>query len=363
MGANKSFYSIFSNKSIATYWKDVNTHIKDPIIGTKYFPNTRQPGLALSWIRGRNNMPIALQPSAFDSKASLRDRIGVSKVSTEMPFFREAMRIGEQDRQQIETFLARGEAFARPLIMRVFDDVKNLIDGAIVQAERMRMSLLSTGSILISATEESGRTVEYSYNYDPEGTWAATNRIELTGSDAWTKENASTSSPLEDLWDAVDTMREKFGSEAVEVLCNTTTLKAMLTSESIYKAMNPLGAAHIKVSRKTAKNYVEEETKLTFTVYDKPFKDEQGKDRKFYPDGYLTLLPAHSVGNTHFGTTPEEFDLLGEVLNGAEVSILDTGIALTTIKEPHPVNVQQIVSMIALPSFERMDDIYIMKVF
>jgi hypothetical protein len=48
---------------------------------------------------------------------------------------------------------------------------------------------------------------------------------------------------------------------------------------------------------------------------------------------------------------------------GASVSIVNTGVAVTTIKEPHPVNVQTIVSEIVLPSFERMSDIYVMKVF
>ena len=47
----------------------------------------------------------------------------------------------------------------------------------------------------------------------------------------------------------------------------------------------------------------------------------------------------------------------------ASVSIVNTGVAITTIKEPHPVNVQTVVSEIVLPSFERMDDIYVIKAF
>ena len=47
----------------------------------------------------------------------------------------------------------------------------------------------------------------------------------------------------------------------------------------------------------------------------------------------------------------------------ASVSIVNTGVAVTTIKEAHPVNVQTIVSEIVLPSFEKMDDIFVIKVF
>jgi hypothetical protein len=73
-------------------------------------------------------------------------------------------------------------------------------------------------------------------------------------------------------------------------------------------------------------------------------------------------LPSYALGNTWFGTTPEEFDLMSGTAN-ASVSIVNTGVAITTIKEPHPVNVQTIVSEIILPSFERMDDIFVIKVF
>ena len=136
----------------------------------------------------------------------------------------------------------------------------------------------------------------------------------------------------------------------------------MIASESIAKAMNPLGASSIIVTRRTASQFVETETQLKITLYDKMYKNEQGQDVKFYPDGYVTLLPSYNLGNTWFGTTPEEFDLMSGTAN-ASVSVVNTGVAITTIKEPHPVNVQTIVSEIVLPSFERMDDIYVMKVF
>lgn len=358
----KSIYDIFESKAIASYWTDVNANMQDEMIGAKYFPVSKQTGLTLSWIKGRNNLPVALQPAAFDTKAPLRDRIGVKELSTEMPFFREAMRIGEKDRQDIETLLAKGEQFAQPTIMRIFDDTKNLVDGALVQAERMRMALLYGGKIGITASEDSGRTVEYNYDFDASGDWATSNNEELLTTATWTLANAATSDPINDLLNAVELLAETKGVKAVEVLMNTATLKGMLASESIKKAINPVGATSMIVTRNAARQFVEAETGLTITIYDKMFKDEQGNDNKYFPDGYVTLLPSYAVGNTWFGTTPEEFDLMSGVTN-ASVSIVNTGIAVTTIKEPHPVNVQTIVSEIVLPSFERMDDIYVIKAF
>jgi hypothetical protein len=357
-----NIYDIFESKAIASYWTDVNANMTDPMIGTKYFPVSKQTGLSLAWIKGRNNLPVALQPAAFDTKAPLRDRIGVKELSTEMPFFREAMRIGEKDRQDIETLLAKGEQFAQPTIMRIFDDVNNLVDGAMVQAERMRMSLLYSGKIGITATAENGRDIAYNYDYDTDGEWADKNNLELLTTAKWTVANKATSQPINDLLDAVEKMAETKGVRPVEVLMNTTTFKGMIASESIAKAMNPLGATSMIITRNTAKQFIENETGLTITLYDKMFKDEQGVDRKYFPDGYATLLPAYALGNTWYGTTPEEFDLMSGTAN-ASVSVVNTGVAITTIKEPHPVNVQTVVSEIVLPSFERMDDIYVIKAF
>lgn len=357
----KSIYEIFDSKAIAAYWTDVNANMKDSYIGTQFFPVAKQTGLELAWIKGKNNLPVALQPSAFDTKATLRDRIGVSELSTEMPFFREAMRIGEKDRQNIETLLAKGEKFAEPTIARIFDDLHNLIEGAQVQAERMRMQLLAGGTIAVAASSESGRDVEYTYNYDADGTFATDNITTLTGTDKWNLANKATSTPIDDLIEAKEFMAEKYGVIVTRVLLNTTTLKGLLASESITKAMNPVGHANVFTSKAERKAFVEAETGLTFVVYDKMFKNEEGEDKKFYPDGQVTLLPEYALGNTWYGTTPEEFDLMSGT-SEASVSVVNHGVAVTTLKEAHPVNVKTVVSEIVLPSFERMADVYIIKV-
>ena len=353
----KSIYEIFDSKAIAAYWTDVNVNMKDSYIGQQFFPVAKQTGLELAWIKGKNNLPIALQPSAFDTKASLRDRIGVKELSTEMPFFREAMRIGEKDRQNIETLLAKGEKFAEPTIARIFDDIANLVEGGRVQAERMRMSLLSGGTIEVSATGETGRDANYVYNYDADGEFQTKNVKTLTADAKWSAH--ATSNPIVDLEEAKAYMAETFGVQSTRVLLNSTTLKDLLASEKIAKAMNPVGHANVHTTINQRKAFVEQETGLTFIVYDKMFKNEQGQEVKFFPNGVVTLLPSYTLGNTWYGTTPEEFDLMSG--SEANVSIVDTGIAITTIKEPHPVNVQTIVSEIVLPSFERMSDIYILK--
>lgn len=359
----KTFWEMFDSSNLKAYWENVNVHMNDPMIGQKYMPTAKQAGLELSWIKGVNNLPVALQPSAFDTKASLRDRQGVSELKIDMPFFREAMRIGEKDRQLIMTLKAAGNRSVDAVVQRVFDDLSGLIDGANVQTERLRMAALSKGQFQVTASAESGRTAKYICNYDSDGSWTANNTITLSGTDTWTDANKAANNPIKALMDAVELMKNTRGVTVVEMLMNTTTLKGLLASESIVKAINPVGYTNMIIASKDIKDYVMDKTELKITTYDKMFKNEQGVDEKFFPDGYVTLLPSYAVGNTWYGTTPEEADLMSGLAKNSTTSIVNTGVAITTITESHPVNIQTIVSQIAMPSFERMNDVYVMKVF
>ncbi len=87
-----NIFDLVNAKEIATYWtQKVENRI--PYLGETLFPAQKQLGLDISWFKGSQGLPVMLKPSTFDAKATLRDRIGISKIETEMPFFREAMRI------------------------------------------------------------------------------------------------------------------------------------------------------------------------------------------------------------------------------------------------------------------------------
>ena len=46
----------------------------------------------------------------------------------------------------------------------------------------------------------------------------------------------------------------------------------------------------------------------------------------------------------------------------AEVSVVNTGVAVTRIVNTHPVNIELYASEIVLPSFERMMEVAVLKV-
>lgn len=353
----KSIFDMITAQALASYYEKLETN-RIPLLGEGLFPSDKKMGLKLEWIKGYDSLPVALQPSAFDAKPLLRDRGGVSTESTRMPFFREAMRLGEEDRQQLLMFMeANNNAYARQIITRIFDDTKSLVDGAMLNPEIMRMGILTNGSFVISSSGDSGQAVNYSYNYDPNGKWASKNKTTLTGTDAWS--DHANSNPIQDILE-VKRDAARRGINLTRAIIGYGAWLDIMQNAKIRLGMYPMSAqaANVIVTDEQVKTYVESVVKVKIQVYDKMYKDTQGADQYFYPtSGQCTLLPDGALGKTWYGTTPEEADLMsGNTL--ADVRVVNTGVAVSTEKISLPVNIINWVSEIVLPSFENMDRVF-----
>ena len=109
---------LFTPKIIAANYTEAASNAI-PYLGSGLFPSVKRAGLDLAWIKGHKGLPVSLKPSAFDAKATFRDRIGVSKLETEMPFFREGYKIKEKDRQEILRAQSSNDPYAADVINRI----------------------------------------------------------------------------------------------------------------------------------------------------------------------------------------------------------------------------------------------------
>jgi len=355
-----SIFDLITAQALASYYETLETN-RIPFLGEFLYPSDKKTGLKLEWIKGYDSLPVALMPSAFDAKPTLRDRGGVSTESTKMPFFREAMRLGEEDRQQLLMFMeANNTAYARQMIARIYDDTKTLVDGAMINPEIMRMGLLVNGSFAISSPTDSGSLASYSYNYDPTGIWATKNKTTLLTTSMWS--DHVNSNPIADIL-TVKRTAAKRGITLTRSIIGYDTWLDLIQNAKIKLGMYPLAAqaANVVVTDDQVKTYIENQTKIKIQVYEKMYKDPSKADRYFYPTaGAMTLLPDGTLGKTWYGTTPEEADLMaGNTL--AQVSIVNRGVAISTEKIALPVNIITWVSEIVLPSFEQMDKVFNIK--
>lgn len=344
---------VFNSQAIAANWTEVASNAI-PYLGSGFFTPSKKAGLDLKWIKGHKDLPVSLMPSAFDAKATFRDRVGVSFAETKMPFFREAMLIKEADRQEIMRVQDSNDPYAQTVINNVYNDARNLIDGANIVPERMIMQLLAPigGNMGIAITANG---VDYTYNYDPDGSWKQNHYMSLeSAEDKWTA--AETCDPIADLEKALDEQEAKTGTRPEIALMSKATLMLIKNAKKVQAGILAQNVtANVNYTTKRVQAYIEEELNIKVITYNKKFKDEAGQDHAFYPDNIVMLLPSGTLGRVWYGTTPEEADLMSGQTT-ADVSIVNTGVAVTVNTTVHPVNTETIVSEIVLPSFERMDE-------
>lgn len=339
-----TIFDMTKAQAIAAYW-DAGAANREPYIGEALFPSRKKLGLSLDWIKGGAGLPVVLKASAFDVKAIPRDRIGIEKVSKKMPFFKESMLIDEELRQQLNMLLESNDQVAiRTILTHIFDDTTTLLEAARAQRERMRMMLLTTGVI---AMESNGQRHYFDYQLD---------EAQLVTSD-WSNPQADI---IGDIRRWKKNRRVAKGVELTRALTNSTTWEYIMQNERIKSTIFVLGNGNQFVDEDMMRAYLLRVLKIRVELNDKLYKDETGEERMYVPDGTFVLLPDGDLGNTWFGTTPEESDLRASAV--ANVAIVDMGVAITTTELSDPVTTDTKVSMICLPSFPQADRIMIADV-
>lgn len=341
-------YDVFTAPAIATYWRESKN--LPPFPGEIFFPNRKIPGLKFSYFKGKSGTPVALVSSAWDADVLYRDRIGFEKLEGDLPYFKEAYKIDETTRVSIVNALAYGNPESDYLIQRVFDDTTSLRDGALVTAERMRMQLMSTGTIAIA---ENGVNKNYDFGFD------STNQVKTLT----TKWSAAAADPIADILDQKAAYETLTGEKAQYLLANSSFLNLLLKNAKVVEYFGKLLVPTYPTPEKV-KSYVEAQTELTIIIDDKkyiPARKTESAATKFYPDGQFTLVSTLDLGETLYGDTPEEVDLKTSNSEAYSVEIVNPGIALTTWKKPDPVRVDIKASQSVLPSCPNIDLIYIVK--
>jgi hypothetical protein len=339
----RTIFDLVTATELVSYWEELNKD-RAPYLGETLFPNQKKLGLDLSWLKGSKGLPVVLKLSAFDAQAVPRTRIGFEKLSAEMPFFKESLYVDEQLRQELNKVLESGnQAYIDAIMNRIFDDNTTLIEAAEVARERMRMMLLTTGVITMASNGQA-----YTYDYG----------IPLTHKPTVNASWATTTTDIvSDIRGWQDMIEDETGVRPTRSLVSRKTWGYFLANQNIRNAVlgNNSGAA---VSDAQVTTYLMNTLGLSVAVYSKRYKNESGVSTKYVPDDIFSLFPEGTLGNTWFGTTPEESDLMASSAVD-NVAIVDTGVAVTTMRRADPVNVETKVTQISLPSFEAADQLVI----
>lgn len=344
-----TIFDYITAKEIAAYYNTQAAEVTlPPYLGEELFPNKKQLGLDLSFIKGAKGLAKILKLSAFDAKTVKRDRIGFEKLQTEMPFFKEGMSVDEKTRQELLRVMQTGnQAYIDMVLNKIFADEITLMEGAAVVRERMRMQLLSSGVITMA---NNGQTIQYDYGVP--------SAHKVNASTPWS--TVATADPIADITAWQDLMEASGYGRPTRAITSRRVLRAIAKIDSVKNAIYVLGQGKVTPDEASVRAYIADKTGVDIVVYEKYYKDVDDTVNRMLPDDLFILIPEGVLGNTYFGTTPEEADLMAS--NIANVAIVDTGVAITTSKLVDPVNVDTKVSQVCLPSFEAADQIIIADV-
>lgn len=341
-----SIYDLIISEEIVAYW-ELLTQGRAPYLGEELFPDDKKLGLDLKWLKGSNGLPVVLKASAFDVAAIPRPRIGFEKLSAQMPFFKESKYIDEELRQELNKVIeSNNQAYIDAVVNRIFNDEMDLLEGAAAQRERMRMMALTTGTIVM---EGNGQVYEYDYQMPEEH--------KKTVGKSWSDPTANI---LNDIREGIDKIENDTGVTVERAVCGGKVLGYFRNNNEIRASLTNAETGERFISDNKVLQFVSDELGIQVVKNDKRFKDESGAAQRYVADDVFVMFPSGQLGNTWFGTTPEESDLMtGSVAN---VTITDTGVAVTTIQKADPVTVETKVTMICLPDFPTADQVYILDV-
>lgn len=330
---------------LGTKWENTAKQ-REPYLGEAFFPERKQLGIELSYLQGKAPAVRPLDLSSFDAKVIPLSREAFSKITQDMPFFKNSLNINEKQRQQLNMILfSDNRAYINSIVNNIYNDESRLLTNASATREMLRMQALTSGAIAFASN---GQAISYDYGVP------SANKVDAD----W--HTATTADPIADINGWLDQVEEATGVRPRNLLMNRNTLKLFTQADSIKNALYVFANGTVTPNTTSAQRFVEQETNTVIYVYDKGYVDEATSTfTKFVADDVVVAFP-DDVGEGVFGTTPEESDLMTGT--DAVVTIVDGGVAITTTKETDPVNVSTKVSMIYLPILNHPDQMIIADV-
>lgn len=264
--------NLFNANSVATaYLKTQNINNTIPMAGPAFFPNRTVRGNRMDTIKTHKGLSVQLAASNYDAMPTLRTRGTFSGQSHAMPFFRESMLVREYDLMELLKIENENNPYFNDIMANIYDDTGELILGAEMVPEIMRMQLLAPadGSPKIFILDNN---VKYEINYDTDGSYKTNNFVALTGTDAWTEED--TAKPFEN-FRAAKLALAKNGSTPRYALMNQKTFDLLANIKSVQNVVLTRNIVPtIDMDEETVRRVWQSKTGTQIIIYDKARYDK-----------------------------------------------------------------------------------------
>ncbi|HBI6962795.1 TPA: major capsid protein [Clostridium perfringens] len=324
---------LFNTKELLNYYR---VKKQPAMLGDILFPARKIQDIKFDMITGANGLPVSASIHAFDTETELASREVLQKGAAELALIKRKISIGEREIIAINN--PRMDSEQKALVMGLFKDGDKMVESVQTRIEAMRMELLSSGKINV---KENGVSITLDYSV-PGG-----NKKTFDWSDA------STAKPLEDIKTLADAVEDASGTKPTRILTSSKVLNKILACESVKKAI--FGVNFDKIATRKDLNSLLESMELPqVAVYNAKYKvqNANGKytTKRYFPENILSMFAENALGETIFGLTAEEIELLGS--NKMEEAKMVGNIFVGVEKEGDPVRRYTKAVATALPTLE-----------
>lgn len=369
MAVYGSLYEQILNDISATglvrYLEDSEDSSKETDVTKMFFKDTVTTDDVITTLKMKAPINKVLEPSAYDTNPTYREREDFSKSYESLLFFREAMYLNEKQASDLVGIIDHCRALGdrTPFLMfikRLYDDAGRLVLGAKLQSERMRASLLCDGTFTVQSKD---KMLKYSSGFR-DTDWESTGLIKLTGTDEWKEDNKDTMNPVRDIAKIIEKKRLQ-GVIVKHLIMTTATLSLITNATAINNQLeNPDYLGVLDVQR-----YIENRLNIKIHLYDKIFNDTDGKDKPMFKDNVVTFLPDKKIGTNYYSLTPEQkFEKLSYNVNSTGMATHKTispNISVRVGFEPlgsNPIRLYTMVSQTTAPIVEDKEGVTILEV-
>ncbi|WP_349398664.1 major capsid protein, partial [Clostridium perfringens] len=163
----------------------------------------------------------------------------------------------------------------------------------------------------------------------------------------------ATAKPLEDIKTLADAVEDASGTKPTRILTSSKVLNKILACESVKKVI--FGVNFDKIATRKDLNSLLESMELPqVATYNAKYKVQgsNGKytTKRYFPENILSMFAENALGETIYGLTAEEIELLGS--NKMEEAKMVGNIFVGVEKEGDPVRRYTKAVATALPTLE-----------
>lgn len=323
-------------KSIISYWNKNPNNQSNSNITEKLFDNAFNDTNLISAIFGQDQELNGLDEEALDTKVTFLNNNGFKTKPFELVYFKNAKLMNETRRNQIQQALYNNNnpGLVDAVSRTQMNDASSLLDNAKITREKMGLEAITTGKI---HTKNGIVDFEVPDNH------------KVTVGNAW---GSKDSTPLRDLKDYANFIRNDNNSVVSFAMMNTNTFNALAKSGDVIQSMG-IGRLNdnFVAPDEQIKQQVRTSTNLQVLIYDK---------KNYLPDGKVVLIPSGSLGRMAWTNTPEEYTNGQNTFNSQVTSTRD-GITLMTYRKPDPTGTIVKVSQTILPVLDKSQNIMIIN--